>query len=205
MSKCAKRFFLLIGGGLLAVVLWIGWSIVSLQLPGFYFQNSTLHSMSVFYVVDNHNYTIAMQRTNEFQPGDRKSIGGPVSRVPSYLTLTFGDKKGQQQSKLDISRNLPWIVWLKLTFMPWKYTADFIVNVLPEGKTALTWVLEDKSNKLRTLACGGWLVDHYYSDVLDKFKHVRFSVEHPRESYTCNPLSYIGFERKRIEAELSKK
>ncbi|MGO0309017.1 hypothetical protein ACTL6P_20910 [Endozoicomonas acroporae] len=204
MSKCAKRVCWFIGGGLLAVVVWVGWSMISLQLPGFKFQNSTYEPLSVFRVIDNHNYTIAMQRTNAFRPGDHKSIGGPVSRVPSYLIVTFGDEKNQQKSKLDISESLPWKVWLQLTFMPWRYTAEFTVNVLPE-EVNLSWILKDKSNKLKALACGGWLIDRYRMDVIDKFKHYRFSDISPREHVLCNPLSYIGFERKRIEAELSKK
>ncbi|OED50512.1 hypothetical protein ACH42_00995 [Endozoicomonas sp. (ex Bugula neritina AB1)] len=58
--------------------------------------------------------------------------------------------------------------------------------------------------KMRELDCGGWLVDKYYSDVVEKFKHVSFSEDNPRVFYVCNPLSYMGFERRRIESELKK-
>ncbi|MGO0309008.1 hypothetical protein ACTL6P_20860 [Endozoicomonas acroporae] len=187
------------------MTLWIGWNIISYQSFVYYFQNSTYESMSIFRVVDDQGHVIAMQRTDTFQPGERKSIGGIDYEMPSYLLINSGSGEKKRQNKLYVSKNLPWGVWLKLTFIPWKYTADFIINVLPDNQSKLTWVLTDKQKKMQEVNCGGWLVDHYYVDVIDKFKHVRFSVEHPRESYICNPLSYIGFERKRIEAELSKK
>ncbi|MGI2027624.1 hypothetical protein [Endozoicomonas acroporae] len=189
----------------LMLFIWGVWFVFSEQSPTFRFQNSTSESFSSFSVVDNNSYVVAMQRTRPFLPAATKSIGAAVSRVPSYLTITLGDESNERDITLDISDSLPDSISFKLTFMPWRYTAGLIVSILPEDQSRLTWFLKDKRKRRKVIECGGWLVDKYYSDVVEKFKHINFSEDDPREAYICNPLSYINFERKRIEAELSKK
>ncbi|MGO0309013.1 hypothetical protein ACTL6P_20885 [Endozoicomonas acroporae] len=154
---------------------------------------------------DDQGYVIAMQRTDTFHPGERKSIGGIDSGMPLYLLISSGSEEKKRQSKLYVSKDLPLKVWFKLTFIPWRYRAEFIVSVLPEGRAGLSWILKDNTNNRRKLACGGWLVDRYRMDVVEEFKNFRFDEDHPREHVLCNPLAYTESERLRIESELSKK
>ncbi len=196
------RLFL---AGVILFTLWLGWHIISYQTSVYDFQNSTYQSLDIFRVVDNEGNTVAMQRRTDFNPGDSAAIGGIESGIPDHLIITSGHANQVSQQKLEVRKQLPWSVWFRMTFIPWRYRIEYVVNVLPDNQARLSWVLSKNTNKLWTIECGGWLVDRYQVDVIDRFKNVKFSVEHPREAFICNPLSYTGFERRRIESELNKK
>ncbi|WP_422491616.1 hypothetical protein [Endozoicomonas sp. ALE010] len=205
MKRYIKIFMLFALAAISVFLIWMVWELYSEQSPTFNFQNSTIESFNSFSAVDDNNYVIAMQRTRPFLPAATKSIGAAVSKVPSYLKISLGDEGDERNIRLDIGDSLPDAISFKLTFMPWRYTAEFIVSILPEDQSQLTWFLKDKEKRRKVIGCGGWLVDKYHSDVVERFKHINFSEDDPREAYICNPLSYINFERKRIEVELSKK
>ena len=187
------------------IILWDGWKAISNQSPVFEFQNGTNISFSIFHAEDNNNYIVAMQRTTTFDAGTYKSIMGPVSRVPSYLLLTYGDENTQYKEKVQVMSALPWPIWFKLKFMPWRYTAGFIVNILPEGELKLTWFLKDGNLKRRAIDCGGWLIDQYLPLQEKRIENYRFTEEQPRGWFLCSPLAFMGYEQSRIEEKLKGK